>query len=194
MQEFRKISVVAEQHALAEFPGMNILKASYLLAGTDAGTNHRPLIFSVVRTLFHFSSEHLVRSFLCHSDDSEPNGFRCGGEGREGCGGIFEVEHLGITVVFVIHLSQAGIGVQHGFPGFHPIILHQFPGNTYPGPGMKRADLRLGIGQEQFGHRLDFPRLDVQFALKNVGSSKGTDPGLIILLGCQIVGSGFFQK
>lgn len=54
MQEFRKISVVAEQHDLTEFPGMDILKASYLLAGTDAGTNRRPQIFPVIGTLFTF--------------------------------------------------------------------------------------------------------------------------------------------
>ena len=53
-------------------------------------------------------------------------GFGCSGEGGEGCCGIAEIEHLRIAVVLIIHSPQIGIRVQHGFPGFYPIIFNQF--------------------------------------------------------------------
>ena len=45
----------------------------------------------------------------------ELDGFRRGGEEREGCSRTLEVIHLGIAVVLVILLPKAGIGIQHGF-------------------------------------------------------------------------------
>ena len=59
---------------------------------------------------------------------------------------------------------------------------------------MKSADFRLGIGHKLFGHWLDFSGLNVQPSLKNVGSPKRTDTGLVALHSCKIIGAGFFQK
>lgn len=41
------------------------------------------------------------------------DGFGCGGEGRKGCNGVFEIEYLSVAVVFVIHGTKVGVRIKH---------------------------------------------------------------------------------
>ena len=116
------------------------------------------------------------------------------GERGEGSDCILKIEHLGIAVVLVIHTTQIRISIQHGFFGFHPVILDQLARNANPGSLVEGANFGFGVGKELFGSRLDLAGLDIQFTIKNVGGTKGADTGLIVLHGCQIVDTGFFQK
>ena len=59
---------------------------------------------------------------------------------------------------------------------------------------MECADLGLRVGHQLLGNGLRLAGLDVQSALKNVRGAKGTNPWLVALHGCQIVGSGVLQK
>jgi len=125
---------------------------------------------------------------------SEFHRFRGSRKGREGSLGVLEVEDLGVAVVLIVHIPQTGVGVQHGLPCFYPVILHQLAGDPHPNAIVESADLRLGIGHQLPGGRLDLAGLDVQLALKNVGCAKGSHPGLIALHGCQVINAGFLQK
>ena len=124
----------------------------------------------------------------------ELNGFGCFCKGTESSGGIFEIEYLGIAIIFVVHMSEIGVGIQHGFLSFEPVIFHKFTGQADPLSAMESADLRLGIFQKLMRGGLDLASLNVQLSVKNIGSAKGADTGLITFYCGQIVDAGFLQK
>ena len=138
LQKLLQIAVIADQQNSTEFSCVDIFNPSYLLSGADARPDYRFQVFPVLGALFHFSSEHRYPL-------SEFDRLRCGSEGIESCGCILEVEYLRVTVVFVVHLPQTGIGIQHGLPGFHTVILHQLACDTHPCTMVESADFSLGI-------------------------------------------------
>lgn len=68
-----------------------------------------------------------------------------GGEGREGGGGVFEIQHLRIAVVFVIHTAKLGVGVEHGFFGFDAVVFNELAGYAEPDAVFERADFDLVV-------------------------------------------------
>ena len=107
---------------------------------------------------------------------------------------MLEIEHLGVAVVLVIHATQVGIGIQHGLPGFHPVIFHQFSCDTDPGSVVESRNFRLGIGQQLSGSGLYLTGLDVELAFKDMGSTERTDSGLVTLHRCQIINTPSFKN
>ena len=128
------------------------------------------------------------------SSSLELNGFGCFCKGTESSSGIFEIEYLGIAIVFVVHMSEIGVGIQHGFLSFKPVIFHKFTGQADPLSAMESTDLRLGICQKLMRGGLDLAGLNVQLAFENMCGAKGTDTGLITFDGGQIIYTSIFQK
>ena len=113
--------------------------------------------------------------------------FRSCSKGAEGGYGVLQIQHLGVAIVLVIHIAQAGVVIQHGLLGFYAVILHQFSGNAQPHAVLESANLALGVGGQLFGHGLGLAGLDIQLALENVGRAEGADAGLVTLHGGQVV-------
>ena len=126
--------------------------------------------------------------------DLEFVGFRSCGERSERSNGVFQIQHLGIVVVLIVHGAQVGVVVQHGFFRFNSVVLDQFSGDTQPYAVFESAEFTLGIGGQLFGYWLGFSGLDVQLSFKDVGSAEGTDTGLVALDCGQIIRTGRFQK
>ena len=120
--------------------------------------------------------------------------FRSRSKGTESGHGVLQIQNLGVSIIFIVHCPQAGIVVQHGFLGFHAVILHQLGGNAQPHAIFESTDLALGVGSDLTGHRLGFAGLDIQLVLKNMGSAERANARLIALCGGQIISAGRLQK
>ena len=120
--------------------------------------------------------------------------FRSRSKGTEGGHGVLQIQNLGVSIIFIVHGPQASIVVQHGFLGFHAVILHQLGGNAEPHAILESTDLTLGVGSDLPGHRLGFAGLDIQLALEDMGGAEGTNTRLIALYGGQIISLCRLQK
>ena len=49
--KFLQVAGGADQHDLGKFPGVDVLKSCYLFPSTDAGADHRLLVFLVIGAL-----------------------------------------------------------------------------------------------------------------------------------------------
>ena len=126
-------------------------------------------------------------------DKLELYDFRCRCKRRESGSSVLEIERLGIVVILIIHSPQIGVGIQHGFLSFDPVILYQFTGNANPGTLMESRDFHLGVSHDLLRTGFDLAGLDVQLTIENVGGAKRTDTGLITFHRCQIAYTGILQ-
>ena len=72
------------------------------------------------------------------------------------------------------------------------MILNKLSGNPDPLTALEGTDLCFRIYMELFGNFFHFPCLNIEFSLKNVGSSEGTNSRLIALHSCKIISVRIF--
>ena len=52
---------------------------------------------------------------------------------------MFEIKHLRVIVIFIIHTAKLGVSVKHSFFGFNPVVFYEFTGYAEPDAVFERT-------------------------------------------------------
>lgn len=135
------------------------------------------LSLKVFTRLFYLIALHRKNALLAGGLFLECNNFRGSGKGTECSDGVFKVQNLSVSVVFIIHASQLRISVKHGFFCFVSVILHKLTSNAQPNTVFESADFNLRIYFNLMRNRLYLARLNIQLSFKYMSRSEGRTLG-----------------
>ena len=124
----------------------------------------------------------------------EGEGVGIGGEGRDGGGGVAQVQDDGVVIGLVVHGAQRGVLVKHVFLCLDALIGYEFAGYADPLAVLEGANLGLGIGFELLVDVLYLAGLYVQAAFKNLGGAERANVRLVTVDSGQEIGLSVLEE